>query len=160
VDRKALALAPPAAPAESVPSPEIRPADAASDGDLPRRILEIWRELLGNPVLGGDDKLFEHGAHSFHAVEANLRINRELAAPCTVTDIFEFATVNGLAAALRARMAPPAPTLPSVAVAPAAPTDGRSSARVQRRRQYRTAHAMQAADATGGEAGAPPAVRA
>ena len=138
VDRKALSAwreedAPPvqtiAVPARAAPPLKI---DVPA---LEARILEIWREVLVNPHLPPDEKLAEHGAHSFHAVEANAKINRALQLGCTVTDIFEFATVRALAAALAARQAPapePAVTVPSTAHA-APPV----SARSQKRRHFR-----------------------
>ncbi len=138
VDRKALSAwreedAPPvqtiAVPTQASPPPKI---DVQA---LEARILEIWREVLVNPHLPADEKLAEHGAHSFHAVEANAKINRTLELGCTVTDIFEFATVRALAAALAARQAP-APEPPATP-----PMNGHVappvSARSQKRRQFR-----------------------
>ncbi len=122
VDRRALVAW--RAPAVAVET--TAPAPAA----LETQILAIWRDVLRNPLLPPDGKLFEHGAHSFHAVDANTRINRTLGVGCTVTDIFEFATVRALAAALAERGGPPQPT--SVAAALPAPLS-----RVQRRRQFR-----------------------
>ena len=138
VDRKALSAwreedAPPVqpialpAPAAPMPTIDVQAVEA--------RILEIWREVLVNPLLPVDEKLAEHGAHSFHAVEANAKINRALQLGCTVTDIFEFATVRALAAALAVRQAPaaePAATPPSNGHAVPA-----VSARSQKRRQFR-----------------------
>ncbi|WP_162150828.1 non-ribosomal peptide synthetase [Methylosinus trichosporium] len=119
IDRKALA------------SPEAEPARAAAAPGVAERMLAVWREVLGNPRLAEDDKLFEHGAHSFHAVDANLRINRELGLPCTVTDIFEFPTARSLTAALLARSGAPAPE-PMAALA-SRPADSRGD----RRRRFR-----------------------
>jgi hypothetical protein len=123
IDRKALS----AWREEDAPSPIQAEA-------LEARILAIWREVLVNPHLPPDEKLAEHGAHSFHAVEANAKINRALQLGCTVTDIFEFATVRALAAALAARQAPQAPMTP--------PSNGHAapvvSARSQKRRQFRS----------------------
>lgn len=124
VDRKALAAW--RAPAVAV---EAKSADPA---ELETQILAIWRDVLRNPLLPPDGKLFEHGAHSFHAVDANTRINRALGVGCTVTDIFEFATVRALAAALAERSGPPQP---AAVVAPVALPP--SLSRVQRRRQFR-----------------------
>ncbi|MGE0415880.1 MAG: amino acid adenylation domain-containing protein [Acetobacteraceae bacterium] len=122
VDRKALAAwepadepSPPAAAPDIMVAPPIAAPLVPSSPAVPAvpaaefepRILEIWREILGNPLLPADAKLFEHGAHSFHAVDANTRINRALNAGCTVTDIFEFVTVRDLARALATRVAAP-----------------------------------------------------
>ncbi len=124
VDRKALmAWRAPAVAVETT-----APGPAA----LETQILAIWRDVLRNPLLPPDGKLFEHGAHSFHAVDANTRINRALGVGCTVTDIFEFATVRALAAALAERSGPPQQT----AVAPTTVLPS-SLSRVQRRRQFR-----------------------
>lgn len=122
VDRKALvAWKPPAVAVET---------KSAVPAELETQILAIWRDVLRNPLLPPDGKLFEHGAHSFHAVDANTRINRTLGVGCTVTDIFEFATVRALAAALAERSGPPQPAAVAVALPP-------SLSRVQRRRQFR-----------------------
>jgi amino acid adenylation domain-containing protein len=138
VDRKALsawreddapAPQPIALPAQSALAPKI---DVQA---IEARILGIWREVLVDPHLPVDEKLAEHGAHSFHAVEANAKINRALQLGCTVTDIFEFATVRALAAALAARQSPaaePAATPPSNGHAVPA-----VSARSQKRREFR-----------------------
>jgi acyl carrier protein len=136
VDRKVLAAwkaaaTPAAEPIRVAPRTPLKPRLDTSV--LEARILEIWREVLVNPALPADEKLAEHGAHSFHAVEANARINRALDIGCTVTDIFEFATVRALAAVLAERQAPVSP-------APAVPMNGHAapvSARSQRRRQFR-----------------------
>jgi amino acid adenylation domain-containing protein len=125
IDRKALAR----------PEAEPAPARAAPSADMEPRMLAIWREVLGNRDLRADDKLFEHGAHSFHAVDANLRINRELALACTVTDIFEFPTARSLAAALLARSGAPAPIVEPEPEAIAQPK--RAASRGDRRRRFR-----------------------
>ena len=109
VDRKALASwnQRSAAPFQEIRLPEPITAPALRTEELEARILAIWRDVLSNPTLPADGKLFEHGAHSFHAVDANARINRALQIGCSVTDIFEFATVKALAEALAARASPP-----------------------------------------------------
>jgi len=108
VDRKALASwnQRSAAPFQEIRLPEPITAPALRTEELEARILTIWRDVLSNPTLPADGKLFEHGAHSFHAVDANARINRALQIGCSVTDIFEFATVRALAEALAARASP------------------------------------------------------
>ncbi|WGF87497.1 amino acid adenylation domain-containing protein [Marinivivus vitaminiproducens] len=106
VDRKALAARTERAPSERevIRVASVVPSAAALDAHrLEADILAIWRDVLVDPKLPADGKLFEHGAHSFHAVEANARINRALPVACTVTDIFEFVTVRALAAALASR---------------------------------------------------------
>ena len=129
VDRKALAtVLRGAAETRIMPLPPVHEAEI-----LEVRILAIWREVLVNPLLPADGKLFENGAHSFHAVDASTRINRALNIGCTVTDIFEFATVRSLARALAARQVNSAMTVPDVPAAPALATMTRS----ERRRQFR-----------------------
>jgi amino acid adenylation domain-containing protein len=141
VDRKALAAgwgeatAPTPRPVALAPAP---PPDAAAPdaAALESRILAIWREVLGDPLLPADGKLFENGAHSFHAVDANTRINRALRLGCTVTDIFECATVRDLAATLAARRGATAATA-ATAAPPPAEAPPRIVARGDRRRQFR-----------------------
>jgi amino acid adenylation domain-containing protein len=138
VDRKALAaLSADAVQATTMPEAEPDAPPVPSAAELESVLLGIWREVLDNQFLPPEAKLFEHGAHSFHAVEANARINRAIGGGCTVTDIFEFATVRGLAAGLAARAAARAPirivTAPPLAEAPV------TQRRADRRRQFRAA---------------------
>ncbi|MGE4043446.1 MAG: amino acid adenylation domain-containing protein [Acetobacteraceae bacterium] len=141
VDRKALAAWQPSDPAAT--RIDNRMASVAPRADeLEAPILAIWRDVLNNPLLPADGKLFEHGAHSFHAVDANARINRTLNVGCTVTDIFEFATVRALAAALAERLGDVRTDVTMVATTaepPAAiPAVSPIMARAHRRRHFRT----------------------
>jgi amino acid adenylation domain-containing protein len=131
VDRKALTAWQPPSVAE--PTPQLL-QDAAM---LETKLLQIWHEVLGNPLLPADGKFFEYGAHSFHAVDANARINRTLALGCTVTDIFEHPTARALCAALLARQQPAAPK-PDRTPVPAA------ASRLARRRQFRASATVSA----------------
>ncbi|WP_221046904.1 non-ribosomal peptide synthetase [Methylogaea oryzae] len=113
VDRRALAEL-------AFREPESAAAESSSVdvGELERRLAELWGEILaeGRPVSRLPDvqrNLFELGADSLMAVVAARRISNELGLPCSVTEIFEHATIGRLAGALAGRAAQ--------SVAPAAP---------------------------------------
>ena len=140
VDRKALGTwqKPNGAAFKEIRLPQPITVPAVRIAELEERILAIWRDVLSNPTLPADGKLFEHGAHSFHAVDANARINRALQIGCTVTDIFEFATVKALAEALGGRASP----RPEASDVPPTPVNGHvvseRQSRGQRRLQFRS----------------------
>jgi len=115
VDRRTLAdwafhEETPAAPAGAGP----RDADA-----LQQRLLALWENVLGSHgitthQLDPQRNLFEIGADSLMAVVASRRIANEMGLACTVTEIFEHATIARLAQALVQRT----PQLQSIAPAP------------------------------------------
>jgi amino acid adenylation domain-containing protein len=159
VDRRALAAWPDgdaAQPQSGSPqaAPVAQPKFEAQA--LEGEILRIWREVLVDQSLSAELKLSEQGAHSFHAVEANTRINRELGIDCSVTDIYEFATVRALAAELAGRHLPSPASGPVRAngqqAAMPKQANGHSgtpvAARSQRRRRFRASVLVQ--DATHG----------
>ena len=76
---------------------------AGGDSDQPRNPLEeavhrIAREVLHQPQLGIRDNFFELGAHSLHATQIVVRINREQGTALTVASVFSASTVETLAA--------------------------------------------------------------
>jgi len=118
VDRRALADRAFQA-AGAVPAPGV-----GGDADaLERRLLALWGEILGEAHGGvripdARRNLFELGADSLMAVAASRRITQELGIACTVTEIFEYATIARLARALAGR-APQAAAPAAASVRPA-----------------------------------------
>jgi natural product biosynthesis luciferase-like monooxygenase protein len=109
IDRKAL------------PRPERRRTPRAEAKETPvqgtqGRIAAIWSALLGVADIRGEDNFFALGGHSLLAVQAHRDIRANLGAErLSITDIFRFPTLEGLAAHLDKGGAP--------AAAPAAPEE-------------------------------------
>ncbi|SCK17542.1 non-ribosomal peptide synthase domain TIGR01720/amino acid adenylation domain-containing protein [Streptomyces sp. WMMB 714] len=66
-----------------------------------RRLAALYRELLGVPRAGGGG-FFALGGDSLRAARLVSRVRGELHAPVDVRDVFEYPTVQGLAARVRA----------------------------------------------------------
>lgn len=92
VDRKALP-----APAAA---PQVRSTVfVAPETDTEARIAEIWKRILGVVEVGSKDSFFALGGHSLLAVQAHREIREALNIPSlSITDIFRFPTLAGLAA--------------------------------------------------------------
>jgi hypothetical protein len=91
VDRKAL-------PAPS----ELAPA-AARQVNPPRdpvqhAIAAMWQETLGIPTIGIDDNFFDLGGHSLLILQVHARICAAFETDLTVAEMFQFPTVQELAA--------------------------------------------------------------
>ena len=89
LDRRALpAPARGGEPAERVAGPS---------GDVEQRIAAIWSALLGLPGIGRHENFFDLGGHSLLAIQAHRRMTQELGRDVSITDLFRFPTVHGLA---------------------------------------------------------------
>ena len=86
------------------------PAVQNQDDSLEHSITNIWRELLGLKEIGPGENFFDIGGHSLLMVRAQARLkdifkeqaNYEL----TVTDLFQYSSVNALLEFLRGKMNP------------------------------------------------------
>ncbi|KIN61601.1 Non-ribosomal peptide synthetase [Sulfitobacter noctilucae] len=91
IDRKAL------------PLPERRrtaraPAPALAAGGTQAAIAQVWSGLLGLTDIRGEDNFFALGGHSLLAVQAHRDIKAALGTDSlSITDIFRFPTLEGLA---------------------------------------------------------------
>jgi amino acid adenylation domain-containing protein len=88
-DRKALP--PPAA----MGGEEIE--DKSTVNAMQGRILEIWKEVLGNDTIGVDENFFDLGGHSVLAVELVRKLNARIGGAWKLRDLFEHPTIEGLA---------------------------------------------------------------
>ncbi|RQS15564.1 amino acid adenylation domain-containing protein [Burkholderia sp. Bp9002] len=84
--------------------------DAARDdepqaGELARRVMRIWREVLGEIALTPASNFFDVGGKSLQAIQASARLATELGRDVPVSLLFRHATVDALAAALRIPLA-------------------------------------------------------
>lgn len=124
VDRKTLPL-----PAATAAEPA---AFVAPESGIAAELAAIWQRVLGVPKVGVKDNFFALGGHSLLAVQAHREIRAALgAARLSITDIFRFPTLEGLAAHLGAA---PAPTVaPVAAVGMGDRAEARTDAMARRR---------------------------
>ena len=87
LDRRGL---PAAAEADRVHTPP-RPG-------LETTLAQIWGEVLGAPMVGGEDDFFALGGHSLLSVQLVARVNLELQADIQVRSLFEHPTLQAFAA--------------------------------------------------------------
>jgi acyl carrier protein len=80
-----------------------RPLDTpyvAPEGELERRIAEVWQRALGFAAIGVHDNFFELGGDSFVAIQVVARLNAELGAELPVAKLYQGLTIRTLAALL------------------------------------------------------------
>ncbi len=100
IDRKAL---PDPVPARPEPIAEA----VAPKGGAEAEIAAIWSRILGVGAIRPEDNFFALGGHSLLAVQAHREIRAALDAPkLSITDIFRFPTLAGLASHLSEGSAP------------------------------------------------------
>lgn len=97
IDRKAL---PPPNQAAAAASPE---PYVAPSGEFEKQIAEGFQAVLGVERVGLFDNFFALGGHSLLAVKVHRDLKATLGVPLTITDIYRFPTVSGLAAHIRDR---------------------------------------------------------
>jgi phthiocerol/phenolphthiocerol synthesis type-I polyketide synthase E len=80
-----------------------RPLDTpyvAPEGELERRIAEVWQHALGFAAIGVHDNFFELGGDSFVAIQVVARLNSELGVELPVAKLYQGLTIRTLAALL------------------------------------------------------------
>ncbi|MFN0217643.1 MAG: MupA/Atu3671 family FMN-dependent luciferase-like monooxygenase [Hyphomicrobium sp.] len=75
----------------------------APTGDIEKRLSEAFCAVLGVERVGMGDNFFKLGGHSLLAVKLHRNLIHALSAPLSITDIYRFPTVAGLAAHVRDR---------------------------------------------------------
>jgi natural product biosynthesis luciferase-like monooxygenase protein len=104
----------------ALPDPTPKRAAAAAAARLPgggveAGIAEIWSRILGVGDIGREDNFFTLGGHSLLAVQAHREIRDRLNLPkLSITDIFRFPTLGGLAAHIGQGGEAPPPPAPAV----------------------------------------------
>lgn len=96
-------------PEPSLPTPR---DDATPRDDVERRLLAIWRDMLGVDGLGVDDNFFDAGGHSLLAVRTFARVERVFGARLPLATLIAAPTVSALAEVLRDHQ--PSPTWSSL----------------------------------------------
>jgi acyl carrier protein len=74
--------------------------------EVERTIAKVWAEALGADDVGVDQNIFDLGATSLMIPEVLLELQRKLDCEISLVDLFEFHTVNTLAAHLAGTSAP------------------------------------------------------
>ena len=84
----------------ALPEPEIQSATEfrAPDTDTEHEIVELFAELLERDRIGADDSFFDLGGHSLLATKLVAAVRAHCGVELGVADVFENATVAGLAA--------------------------------------------------------------
>jgi natural product biosynthesis luciferase-like monooxygenase protein len=90
IDRKAL----PAPESVSAAAPA---SFVAPGSEFEQLIAHVWSDLLHVERVGLDDNFFDLGGHSLLAVQAHRRIRDEAKRELSLTDLFRFPTIRGLA---------------------------------------------------------------
>jgi long-subunit acyl-CoA synthetase (AMP-forming) len=74
------------------PTPHAPPA-----GELEAQLAELWGNVLGRTDLGRDDNFFALGGHSLLVVKLHRDLVAALDLPLSLTDLYRFPTIRGLA---------------------------------------------------------------
>jgi natural product biosynthesis luciferase-like monooxygenase protein len=90
IDRKAL-------PAPDSQAAKTQAEFVAPQSDLQAQIAAVWQDVLKLPQVGISDNFFDLGGHSLLAVQAHRRLREALQRELSITDIFRFPTIAGLA---------------------------------------------------------------
>ena len=70
----------------------------APAGDAAQHIADAFKRVLGIDRVGMNDNFFSLGGHSLLAVQVHRDLKASLRSDLTITDIYRFPTVAGLAA--------------------------------------------------------------
>ncbi|HEB89884.1 MAG TPA: LLM class flavin-dependent oxidoreductase [Deltaproteobacteria bacterium] len=72
----------------------------APDNELEMTIAEVWKQVLYLDQVGIDDNFFDLGGHSLLVVQAHRKLREACPKPISLTDLYRFPTIRGLAAHL------------------------------------------------------------
>ena len=72
-------------------------SDERIRSSLEEELTTIWCEVLRVPKVAIDQNFFEIGGNSFAAIQVHQRLCSRVATACSVTDLFRYPTVTGLA---------------------------------------------------------------
>jgi phthiocerol/phenolphthiocerol synthesis type-I polyketide synthase E len=81
------------------------PTEVWPDDEVARDVARVWCEVLGLPSLRSEDDFFEVGGNSLFAIQIIARLRRTYGDDLPMSVIFEAATVEGVASAIRAQEA-------------------------------------------------------
>ena len=91
----------------------LRAARVRPENALELTLLEIWAQVLGcaPDALGTTDNFFERGGNSLRLVKVAAQISERTGLECRIADLFQQATIQGMARALAEPA--PAPSAPA-----------------------------------------------
>ena len=75
----------------------VLPQTAAPESDIERTIAALWRDVLGLSEVGVNDNFFDLGGHSLLVVQVQRRLREASGREVSITDMFRFPTIRGLA---------------------------------------------------------------
>ena len=75
----------------------------APANDLQKQLSDAFKRILGVERVGAFDNFFNLGGHSLLAVQLHRDLKKSLAPNLTITDVYRFPTVAGLAGHLQDR---------------------------------------------------------
>lgn len=108
-------------------------ATKAPDSQIEQRISAIWTRVLGVPTISSTDNFFDLGGHSLLAVQTHRELKAELKTDkLSITDVFRFPTLSGLAGRIAAILPDTAPQTATPTVPTETPTK-RNDAMAKRR---------------------------
>ncbi|MGE7888621.1 non-ribosomal peptide synthetase [Bacillus cereus] len=70
------------------------------ESEIEKKLLSIWKEVLGGVEIGVEDNLFELGGHSLSATQIIIRVRKAFDINIPLRLIFDFPTIKGLAVAI------------------------------------------------------------
>ncbi|MGA8810767.1 MAG: amino acid adenylation domain-containing protein, partial [Thermoanaerobaculia bacterium] len=91
LDRRAL-------PSAAAPKPKLEIVPPRSETE--RAVARIWQDILEIPDAGLQTNFFDHGGHSLLLLRVQDRIKEEIGVDVSVTDLFNYPTVESLAGRL------------------------------------------------------------
>ncbi len=94
----------------ALPAPEWGEAPAAGyvspRSEIERQIAALWCEVLGVERVGVRDNFFDHGGHSLRLLQVQAKLQQRLGRKVTAAELFQYPTVETLAARLVEGAAP------------------------------------------------------
>lgn len=90
IDRKAL-------PAPDQVRARVQTEYKAPENELEEQITDVWKEVLYLETVGTNDNFFDLGGHSLLVVQAHRRLREVCEQPISLTDLYRFPTIAGLA---------------------------------------------------------------
>ena len=98
VDRSRLPKPADARASQRKTDPVAQQPITAAAGDAAQHIAEVFKRVLGVEQVGMNENFFSLGGHSLLAVQVHRDLKASLNSEITITDIYRFPTVAGLAA--------------------------------------------------------------
>jgi acyl transferase domain-containing protein/acyl carrier protein len=87
VDRKAL----------PEPGLNVEEKYEVQPGEVEKKLVEIWSEVLGRKSIGIDDNFFDIGGNSLNIIKVNKRLKEAFKKEAAVIDLFRYTTIRSLA---------------------------------------------------------------